>query len=200
MGWQLIERGNRYSKQDFYRKFNDSRDTAPLATMTFIQYGPDPSYHTFSSFYHWENPYVVAAFTLIRLVREKECAELDIVDIKNPEEAGFTAYSNMSIFESVTSLENMIISGTIKSGRTRIGVNPVKRADCYFHYPKFPPEMKSILSASEYITYSAFLNFGSPGQIRIPKVPVPAEEFLKGMVIIYVSRSIPICWTSFGTG
>lgn len=163
-----------------YERWQESKDTAPVAMMSYILNGAAPNMVT-NSYFTPNYPYIIPDYLLIKYVLQKENPSIAVTDISNPRDQGLTLFSGEDLFGNENSLQTLIVSGSIPVGKSKIGINTVKKLNTFLSLVQFPEGMNRVMSRSEYIANAAFLIFGEPSDMEFPEKMLPDKIFLYGM-------------------
>lgn len=162
-------------------RWQESEATCILSMMARRISGAAPQYRTKSSYYIPNYPYILPDFTMISFVTEKECPKLTGTVIQDPKAEGLTVYDGSDLFSMVDTIQNLIISGVLQPGKTKIGVNAIKKFNSLVTLRQFPENAKTVMSRSDYVAKSAFLCFGAPSSMKIPDKAEDEDKYLKEM-------------------
>lgn len=162
-------------------RWTDSEVTSILSMMSRRISGSAPQYRTKSSYYIPNYPYILPDFTMISFVTGKECPKLTGTAIPDPKTEGFVGFNGDDLFGMVDTIQNLIISGVLQPGKTKIGVNAIKKFNSLVTLRQFPDNAKTVMSRSDYVAKSAFLCFGAPSSMKIPDKAVAEDKYLKEM-------------------
>lgn len=162
-----------------WERWQDSETTSILSMMSGRLSGAAPQMMTKRSYYVPNFPYIIPESSMIQMVTGKECPKLIGTEIPDPKTQNFTYFCGDDLFGNEETLQNLILSGVLQSGKTKIGINVIKKFSSLITLRQFPENAKTVMSRNEYVAKAALLTFGEPSSMSLPDKPLTDDKFLK---------------------
>lgn len=162
-------------------RWEELKDTAPLAMMSHIMSGPAPSRSNPRAHYTPNYPFILPDYKMLQFIIAKAAPDIEITEIPDPKALDLTLFSGDDLFGNEETLQSLIISGILAAGKSKIGISAIKKLNNYIPLKQFPPASSPVMSRQEYVANAAFLTFGEPSDLEFPDKNIPDAAFLKAM-------------------
>lgn len=183
MGWtkyKISYWGDNLDRNTLQR-WKETKDTSGLAMMSFMMNGAAPQMQTSRAYYTPNYPYLFPNYRMLQFVIGKDLKPLEVYDIPSPKDQSLTLFSGDDLFGNEETLQSLILSGVLAAGKSKIGVNTIKKLNNFIPLKQFPEWCRTVLSRSEYVANAAFLTFGEPSDMEFPESRLSDKSFLQAM-------------------
>lgn len=161
-----------------FERWQDSDTTSVLATMSGRINGAAPHMSTSRTYYVPTYPFLIPTPAMIYMVTGRECPKAELHEISDPKAQNLTLFSGDDLFGNEDTIQNLILSGVLQPGKTKIGISVVKRFNALVPLRQFPENAQPVMSRSHYVVNAAFLNYGEPSSLKLPEKPLTDKDFL----------------------